>query len=322
MFLAYFFLLSFYTQNTNMIKQRWIMLKEILPNFLYESLSKIPLDKITEIRLRVGSLMSVRVDGMSLFVTSSGLSKTQGEGFVIKSCNLDYILQKISNNSRYSINDQLINGYVTFGGMRIGVCGEVVTNENKISTVKNITSLNIRVPHIIKNCSLQVYAYLVEGGIKNTLVISPPGAGKTTFIRDFACQLRMREHNPNILIVDERSEITSIIDDSIFAGIDIIKNCTKKYAFTNGIRSMAPDVIITDEIDVEKDLDAIQNAMTSGVKVVATLHAKDTNDLKNKAAFNEMLRREMWERVVVIGTSNGVGTIEGVYNQHLRCVYM
>lgn len=298
------------------------MLKEILPNFMFESLNNIPLEKINELRLRVGSLITVNVSGTCLYLTYNGLSKTPSEGIIVKSCNLDYILQKISNNSRYSINDQLINGYVTFEGVRIGVCGELVKTDEKISTVKNITSLNIRIPHIVKNCSLPVYGILVEGGVKNTLIISPPGAGKTTFIRDFASQLKAREHNPNLLIVDERCEITSVCENEIFAGIDVMKNCSKEYAFTNGIRSMSPSVIITDEIDVNKDLETIQNAMTSGVKVVATLHAKDTNDLKNKECFKEMLRREMWERIVVLGTSNGMGTIEGVYNQHLRCIYM
>lgn len=298
------------------------MLKEILPNFMYECLSSIPFDKVNEVRLRVGSLITVNVGGICLYLTYNGLSKTQSDGIVVKSCNLEYILQKISNNSLYSINDQVINGYVTYNGMRVGVCGEIVSCDNKITTVKNISSLNIRIPHIVKNCSLQIYGVLVEGGVKNTLIISPPGAGKTTFIRDFAYQLKAREHNPNLLIVDERCEITSVFETEIFAGIDVMKNCSKEYAFTNGIRSMSPSVIITDEINVNKDLDTIDNAMTSGVKVVATLHAKDINDLKNKASFKEMLRREMWERIVVLGTSNGMGTIEGVYNQHLRCIYM
>ena len=298
------------------------MLKEILPNFLYESICAVPFEKINEIRLRVGSLITINVGGTCLYLTYNGLSKSVGDGIIIKSCNLDYILQKISNNSLYSINDQLINGYVTYQGLRIGVCGEIVYGENSIKTVKNISSLNIRIPHIIKNCSLKVYGNLVEGGVKNTLIISPPGAGKTTFLRDFAYQLKMREHNPNLLIVDERCEITSVYEKEIFAGIDIIKNCTKEYAFSNGIRSMSPNVIITDEINVDKDLDAIQNAITSGVKVIATLHAKDIIDLKSKNSFKEMLRKEMWERIVVIGTSNGLGTIEGVYNQNLRCIYM
>lgn len=298
------------------------MLREILPSVIYENLCLIPLDSINEIRLRVGSLVVVNVGGINNFLTYSGLSKKSADGIIVRSANIDYILQKVSNNSLYTINDQLINGYISFNGMRLGVSGELVVVEGKIKTVKNITSINIRLPHIVKNCCLPVYNLLVEGGIKNTLIISPPGAGKTTFIRDLAHQINSHESNQNILIVDERNEISSILDKEYLKGIDVYKNCTKEFAFGNGIRSMNPSVILTDEIDVSRDLSSIENAITSGVKVIATLHAKDINDLRNKKSFKEMLDKEMWERIVVLGTSNGYGTIEGVYNQHLRCIYV
>lgn len=297
------------------------MLKEILPNLIYENLSMVPLECINEIRLRVGCLVVVNIDGTNNYLTYNGLSKTPAEGIIVRSANIEYILQRVSNNSLYTINEQLINGYVCFNGMRLGVCGEIVNVDNKIKTIKNIHSINIRFPHIVKNCSLPVYNFLVEGGVKNTLIISPPGAGKTTFLRDFAHQVLNREKNQNILIVDERNEITSILDKEYLKGVDVYKNCTKDYAFSNGIRSMAPTVIFTDEINISNDTESIENAITSGVKVVATLHSKDVNDLRSKKTFKEMIDKEMWERIVVLGTSNGYGTIEGVYNQHLRCIY-
>ena len=85
---------------------------------------------------------------------------------------------------------------------------------------------------------------------------------------------------------------------------------------------MKPDVIITDEIDINKDLNSIQNAMCSGVKVVATMHAGSIAELKNKAGFADILNKQLFERFVVLGTSNGYGTIEGVYNENLRCIYI
>ena len=83
-------------------------------------------------------------------------------------------------------NDEIINGYISYtGGIRIGVAGEVVTQNNIVKTIKNISSLNIRIPHQIKNCSLNTYSSLVSNNqIKSTLVVSSPGAGKTTYIRE------------------------------------------------------------------------------------------------------------------------------------------
>ena len=161
--------------------------------------------------------------------------------------------------------------------------------------------------------------------VKNTLIISPPGAGKTTFLRDFAYQISKHINNLNILVVDERNEIsgTTDIDEGIVLGdsVDVYTNCTKSYAFSNGIRSMKPDVIITDEINLHQDLNAIQSAITSGVCVVASIHAKDINDLNLKSEFNDIIKNKMFQRFVVLSEKSGPGTVEGVYNENLVCIY-
>ena len=159
------------------------------------------------------------------------------------------------------------------------------------------------------------------GNVKNTLIISPPGAGKTTFLRDFIYQLDKRT-NKNILVVDERCEISTLSSDITFKNVDIYKNCSKEYAFNNGIRSMKPDVIVTDEIDLSRDIECIENAITSGVNVVATIHASSITDLKNKKQFISIIQKHLFDRYVVLGFSNGVGTIEGVYNETFRCIYL
>ncbi len=297
------------------------MISEILPEKLNIALGSVNKNLINEVRIRVNAPITLNVKGEVFYLTSSGVSKNKDLSLIAKSGTIDYILQKVSNNSLYTINDQLINGYVTYGAIRIGVSGELVVVNGKIKTIKNINALNIRVPHIIKNCSLPVYKLLVEGGLKNTLIISPPGAGKTTFLRDFAYQLCQREKGINLLIADERSEITGVMEQEFLSGVDVYKNCTKEYAFGCGIRSMRPDVIITDEIDVNKDASAIENAMCSGVKVVASIHANNLTDLKNKSGFINILNKHLFERFVVLSTENGYGTIEGVYNENLRCIY-
>jgi len=143
-----------------------------------------------------------------------------------------------------------------------------------------------------------------------------PIDGTTNFIY----QLNLRNNELNLLVVDERSEITTFSED--LNGVDVYKNCTKTFAFNNGIRSMKPDVIITDEINLDTDIETIENAITSGVKVVATIHASSINDLKNKKAFTNIINKQLFDRYVVLGFSNGVGTIEGVYNQSFRCLYL
>ena len=199
---------------------------------------------------------------------------------------------------------------------------EVVSVNGCIKTIKNISSLNFRFPHFIKNCSLNIYPYIVSNGnIKNTLIISPPGAGKTTYLRDLIYQISNRENLLNILVIDERNEITCVFDGENFIklkNIDVYSNCTKKFAFNNGIRSMKPDVIFTDEINIDKDLDDIENALTCGVKIISTIHAYNINDLKNKQSFFRIIDKRLFDRFVVLSNDNGVGTLDGIYNENLK----
>ena len=246
---------------------------------------------------------------------------------VVDKVMLDNFMRRISENSLYAYNESLIQGYISLPkGIRVGICGSYVFDSNKLVTIKDFQSVNIRIPHQIKNCSLNAYEYLVNGDeIENTLIVSPPGAGKTTFLRDFVFQLCEHNISKNILIVDERNEICSCVEGepalSLGGFCDIIANCNKRIAFKNGIRSMSPDVIVTDELDLEKDLDIVKEALNCGVKVVATIHAKDVNELRRKASFEKVLEEKYFNRFVVLGSSQGPGTLNAVFNDKLNALY-
>ena len=299
------------------------MLKDILPNYIYNSLNKLPYKKIQELRLRENNKVVVNVDGENFYLTHEGIDKNINYAIDVEKGLLQNIINRISNNSLYAINDQLVNGYTTIkGGIRLGVCGEIVEVNKEIKTIKNISSINFRFPHFIKNCSLKIYNYLVDNGnIKSTLIISPPGAGKTTLLRDLIYQISNREKLLNILIVDERKEISSVFDgDEIISlkNVDIYSNSSKKFGFNNGIRSMKPDVIFTDEISIDNDLDDLLVALTSGVKIIATIHASSIYDLRKKTSFHTILNNNLFERFVVLSNDYGVGTIDGVFDENLN----
>ena len=303
------------------------MLENLFSVELNRHFENLNFNYINEIRLRANKPIVVNVMGRNKFLCQYGLTENIEDAVVCGLSEITNIIKNACDNSLYAVNDQIKRGFLTIkGGIRIGVCGEVVETEDKVQTIKNINSINVRIPHKVKNCSLSAYLHIVNNGrVRNTLILSPPGAGKTTFIRDLTEQISIKQPNFNLLIVDERCEISATVDGVQLLNIgpccDVYTNCSKDFAFENGIRSMKPDVIITDEINLEDDLSAIKTAITSGVKVIATIHANDILDLKQKPNFESVLRNKIFDRFVVLSNKNGPGTIDGIFNENMVCVY-
>jgi len=241
---------------------------------------------------------------------------------------LDTIIHKASNYSIYAVNEQIKQGFITIhGGIRIGLCGEVVSERGDISTVKNISSLNIRIPHQVRGCSYPVLPYIfAEGRPLKTLIISPPGAGKTTFLRDLACQVSDKYSLLNTLVLDERGEIAAshLGENQLDVGVgtDVITGCTKQYGFDNGIRSMRPDIIITDEIASRADAEMLRLAARSGVCIFASVHASGIDEIRAKPNFTDIITERVFDRYVVLAVRDNAGTVTGVYDANLKLLAM
>ena len=298
------------------------MLKNYLNENLYSLIIKnLNFSEITEIRMRLNRKIIIVAKNKKYY-----LKDLDGNYVVVSSAILDGFIRRITENSIYAFNDKIIEGYISLpNSVRVGLCGEVVLDKGTVSTIKNFNSVNIRIPHIVKNCSLLAYDYIIDNNIKNTLIISAPGCGKTTFLRDLIYQMHVHTINKNLLVVDERNEICSIFEGNTELDIgdfcDIYTNCSKKYAFTNGIRSMSPDVILTDELNLEKDLECIVNAINSGVNVIATIHAKNLEQLKNKKDFKYVLDNKYFSRYIILTNDEGPGTLTNIYDEKLNCIY-
>ena len=305
------------------------MLLEILPAKLKQVFeNKVSLSDVSEIRLRVNKPVAVNVKGKLYYLAEYGLCSKLKDAIFVDYETIKNILYSATEASVYSVNNQLKEGFITIkGGYRIGIVGEVVYDDlvEKVVTIRNISSLNIRIPHFIKDCSKPAFDYLIEDTFLNTLIISPPGVGKTTFLRDLIFQISENNYALNSLILDERYEIAGMSDGecqfNIGQFVDVMSGVKKKYGFEVGVRSMSPNVIFTDELATEDDIYSVEYAIACGVSVVATVHSKNISTLKTKPNFDKVIKDKLFKRYIVLSTRNGLGTIEGVYDENLNLIY-
>lgn len=301
------------------------MIKKYLPLEVGQAISKLNISKLKEIRMRIGYPLVVDYGGL-FYLSTNGITDIIAKSIICDKAMIDYVTNKACENSIYAYNDEIKQGFITVeSGIRIGLAGVCVNDNTKIKTIKNLSSINIRLPHEIKNCSLNILEFITEPQIYNTLILSPPGAGKTTLLRDIAFQLSQR-YIKNVLVIDERNEIANVVNGvsqyrlGVFC--DIMTNCTKQFGLENGIRSMRPDVVMTDEIANKNDVDAVMYAQGCGVKVIATTHCDNLFNLRQKKDFQNIIENKSFERYVVLSTRNGAGTVEGVFDKNFKCLCM
>lgn len=297
------------------------MLDKILPdNFLKILNEKVNMRAVNEIRLRADRPVVVNVSGKTFFLCENGVTSNLKSALYASKIIIEDVIFRASECSIYSVNEQIKKGFiVTDEAVRIGIGGNLIEENGHIKTMTNFSSCNIRVPHIVKNCSLNAFPYIVsEKGVENTLVISPPACGKTTFLRDFVSQLSERNLPYNVLLLDERGELDQGINSNF---TDRIAFSTKKVGFENGIRSLAPDIIVTDEIGQAEDVEAIRYASSCGVKILASTHADNMETFCKKPLFADLIKEKIFKRFVLLSKRNGPGTFEGVYNENLGRIY-
>lgn len=230
---------------------------------------------------------------------------------------INYIFQKICENSIYSYQKQIANGFITVqGGNRVGIVGTAVLDGNdKVINFNYISGLNFRISRQIIGCSNQIVDEIFNGcgGIYNTLIISKPGIGKTTLLRDIVRNVSNGMPNKfkgmNVTVIDERGEISAtykgIMQNDLGMRTDVINDIPKYIGMKMAIRSMAPKVIVADEIGNKRDSEAIKYAMCCGVKGIFTAHGASLEELEKNPEISDLLENKIFEKIICIKDREG-----------------
>ena len=296
------------------------MLKDILPDKIYMPLEIVGLSNITDIRIRQNKPITLFCDKEMYFLNLDNISQNITD-FTIYATLFDikYILDKLSNGALYSINDDLVKGFVTIsGGIRIGFSGEMVVINGVSKTLNNITSLCIRIPHFIKNCSLLIYDMIAsKSNIHSTLIYGKPGSGKTTMLKDMVYQLSLRSPKLNIVVIDSRREL--VLQELNLHNVDVYYSSKVADAIESVVRSMCPDVIVLDEIMLG-DVDYIYHASNLGVTIFATMHGSNIHNIKSRLKVG--LDSLSFDRYVQLSSDNRLGEVEVIYNKDFSPIYL
>ena len=297
---------------------------------LREMIKSISRDNVNieEIRLRSLKPLIVNSNNKDYFYNTrlNKLDLNMDNPYIVSKDDIEQTFQIMCKYSIHSFIDDIKKGFITLrGGHRVGIVGKTIIEDGQVKNIKHISSLNIRISREVLGCSDKVLKHIIKGKdkINNTLIISPPQCGKTTLIRDIVRNISNGNEEflfsgMKVALIDERNEISGsylgVPQMDVGIRTDVIETCPKDIGIMMLLRSMSPNVIVTDEIGNMDEIKALYTALNGGVSLITTVHGDSIDDIRNRKELSNLLDSELFKKVIILSSKKGPGTIEKIYD--------
>jgi len=283
------------------------------------------LENAREIRLRQGLPLAIRAAEGDFFISQSGnLQKTPKGAFLPSAMHITDMVEKLYSHSLYAFDNEIKNGYITIsGGHRVGLCGRVAVENGHIKTIKHVSGLSVRVARQVIGAADHIMPYIYNSEkMSNTIIISPPGHGKTTMLRDAV--RRLSNAGNNVAVIDERSEIAACHLGAAQMDLgwrtDVIDAAPKAMGMMMALRALSPQIIAVDEIGGKEDVEAVATMVRCGISVLCTLHGRDMADVADRENLSPLLKDGVFERFIFLKDKPKPGSIAAIYDENHKKV--
>jgi stage III sporulation protein AA len=228
--------------------------------------------------------------------------------------------RNLCSYSVYSHENEIRNGYITLsGGHRAGICGTAVLQSDSVSSVRGISSINLRISREIRGAADELLDRIWDRLAGGLLLAGAPSSGKTTILRDLARQLSsgVRGNLKKVAVIDERGEIAGtycgVPQNDLGCCCDVLDGYPKAEGILLAVRTLSPDIILCDEIGSEREVGAVEQGLNTGVILIASIHAGSIEELVRRKQAIKLLRTGAFATVAQLDASKGPGKIAGIY---------
>lgn len=271
---------------------------------------------VTEIRLRAGQPLILVSPYGNYGLNGQGMPVSPEKSVFVYSHDVAELFLRLCDSSVYSHTDELRQGFLTTEeGCRVGIAGTAVTENGTVVGLRDPVGLNLRIPHDIFNAAEQIFPLMQNlDSVWNTLILSPPGGGKTTVLRDIA--RRCSAQGLKTCVMDERFELcgmhrgVSAYDLGVHC--DVLSGYPKSVGILQAIRTLSPQVILCDEIGDEQDILAVERGLYCGVRFIVTAHGSDRSDLDRRPVLRDFMKRCTPERILILCGADRPGVLRDV----------